>query len=148
MENIDQLLSQISLTKPMAFEPTLSTIEYLGILTKCIQQINEKFKDQINKPIICGEWDDHYTYEPFSIVSYNSDSYMSIEKVPQRIPITDTNYWIKVGDFNAKLDTKSRIVISENIPEPSDREKNTVYYKITNVQDNSIVHGIGVKIEE
>lgn len=148
-ENLDKLsclLSQVGLTNSMTFEPAMTALEYLGVLTKIIKEIDKRFDEIPNVPIICGEWADHYVYEPFSIVTYNSDSYMALKKVPQRVQIENTEYWLKVGDFNAKLMTKSTLVLTEQIPEK--REPNTFYLKITDKQSNSVIYGIGAKIEE
>lgn len=54
-------------------------------------------------PLYVGEWDNTLAYEPFSIVTYQGDSYTSIANVPVGAAITNTSYWIKTANFNQQL---------------------------------------------
>ena len=56
-----------------------------------------------------GNWSSSYSYEPLIIVKYGNDYYTSKQAVPTGIQITDTDYWVKTGDYNgaiANLDTR------------------------------------------
>ena len=54
-------------------------------------------------PLIFGEWVQNQSYEPLTVVLYQGDSYTSKCAVPSGVPITNTQYWVKTGDFNAQL---------------------------------------------
>lgn len=49
-------------------------------------------------------WDNSGAYEPLTIVLYNGDSYTSKRYVPAGIDITDTNYWVITGRYNAQVE--------------------------------------------
>lgn len=50
-------------------------------------------------------WDNSAPYEPLTVVTYLGDSYTSRQSVPAGIAITDTDYWVKTGDYNAQVAT-------------------------------------------
>lgn len=56
-----------------------------------------KFADPI-------EWDSENAYETLTVVLYQGDSYISKQAVPTGINISDEEYWVHAGDFNAQLE--------------------------------------------
>ena len=48
-------------------------------------------------------WDDTAPYEPLTIVTYNDESYTSRQFVPAGAAITNTDYWVKTGAYNAQI---------------------------------------------
>lgn len=50
------------------------------------------------------EWSDTREYEPLTIVTYQGNSYTSMQYVPTRIGIADTAYWALTGNFNAQVE--------------------------------------------
>lgn len=54
-------------------------------------------------PIIKGAWDSLQEYEPLSIVIHEGNSYTSKTHVPSGIEITNEQYWVKTGDYNAQI---------------------------------------------
>ena len=50
------------------------------------------------------EWSDTREYEPLTIVTYQGNSYTSMQYVPTNISITDTAYWALTGNFNAQME--------------------------------------------
>ena len=50
------------------------------------------------------EWSDTREYEPLTIVTYQGNSYTSMQYVPTSISIADTAYWALTGNFNAQLE--------------------------------------------
>lgn len=50
------------------------------------------------------EWDNSDAYEPLTIVIYQGNSYTSKQYVPKDIDITDTNYWVQTGNWNAQIE--------------------------------------------
>ena len=53
-------------------------------------------------PLLMGTWDNTQTYEQLCVVQYQGNSYTSKIPVPAGVEITNTNYWIKTGDYNAQ----------------------------------------------
>lgn len=51
------------------------------------------------------EWDSVRTYEPLTIVTYYGTSYTSKKAVPAGTEISDTDYWVVTGNYNAQLET-------------------------------------------
>lgn len=66
-------------------------MEYIGM------RYLTKFADPI-------EWDDTRQYEHLTVVQYQGATYVSKQRVPVGIPITDTNYWLYWADFNAQIE--------------------------------------------
>lgn len=50
------------------------------------------------------EWDNTRTYEPLTIVYYQGNSYTSRQAVPVGIPITNENFWVITGNYNAQIE--------------------------------------------
>ena len=51
-----------------------------------------------------GEWNGTLTYGAYTIVSdSNLNSYISIKAVPAGIQISNTEYWVKIGEYNAQI---------------------------------------------
>lgn len=55
-------------------------------------------------PKLMGEWDKKISYENLVIVTYKGNSFTSKQPVPQGIEISDTNYWINTGNYNAQIE--------------------------------------------
>ena len=58
------------------------------------------------------EWDNSAPYEPLTIVTYQGNSYTSRQEVPTGVLLTDTDYWVSTGNFNAQVDAYRQDVIS------------------------------------
>lgn len=50
------------------------------------------------------EWSNTREYEPLTIVTYQGNSYTSMQYVPTSISIADTAYWALTGNFNAQVE--------------------------------------------
>lgn len=57
-----------------------------------------------------GVWNNAYSYEPLEIVKHGNDFYTSKKPVPTGIDITNTEYWVKTGDYNGAI-----IAVNERI---------------------------------
>lgn len=57
-------------------------------------------------PLIVGDWDTtkQTAYEPLTVVTYQGNSYTSRTFVPTGIDITNTEYWVVTGNYNAQVD--------------------------------------------
>lgn len=58
------------------------------------------------------EWDNSAPYEPLTIVTYQGNSYTSRQEVPTGALLTDTDYWVSTGNFNAQVDAYRQDVIT------------------------------------
>ena len=50
------------------------------------------------------EWDNRAPYEPLTIVMHQGNSYTSRQYVPTGIDISNTDYWIETGNYNAQIE--------------------------------------------
>ena len=76
----------------------------------------DKFKNEMNLsgknvyvghryvPKIMGEWNNENIYEPLSIVQYQGASYTSRQYVPVGIEITNEDFWVVTGNYNAQVE--------------------------------------------
>ena len=48
-------------------------------------------------------WNNSEPYEPLTIVTYSNESYTSRQYVPAGVAITNTDYWVKTGAYNAQI---------------------------------------------
>lgn len=55
-------------------------------------------------PKLGGEWLQSVAYEPLVIVTYQGNSYTSKTFVPANTPITNTEYWVETGNYNAQVE--------------------------------------------
>lgn len=55
-------------------------------------------------PVIYGEWDNSRAFEPLTIVTYQGASYTSRTYVPVGAEITNTDYWVETGNYNAQVE--------------------------------------------
>ena len=83
----------------------------------------DKFKNEMNLsgknvyvghryvPKIVGEWDNSKTYEALSIVQYQGNSFTSRQNVPTGIDITNAEYWVSTGNYNAQVEQYRQDVV-------------------------------------
>ena len=60
-------------------------------------------------PKIMGEWDKALHYEALCVVTYKGNSFTSKVPVPSNIDITNENYWVNTGNYNAQIDNYRNI---------------------------------------
>lgn len=74
-----------------------------------------KFADPIT-------WDDTRSYEALTIVTQSGASYTSKQPVPAGIPISNTDYWVCTGNYNAQIDAYREEVaeVASNMTEIED----------------------------
>jgi hypothetical protein len=63
-----------------------------------------KFVGMRYVPVFAGEWDKTRAYEQLTVVQYNGNSYTSIKSVPVGKLISDTEYWLQSGNYNAQVE--------------------------------------------
>ena len=68
------------------------------------------------------DWDNSGAYEPLTIVLYNGDSYTSKRYVPAGVDISDTDYWVITGRYNAQVEQYRQEVLgfSDRIDQNAD----------------------------
>lgn len=65
------------------------------------------------------EWSDTREYEPLTIVTYQGNSYTSMQYVPTGIEITNTSFWALTGNYNAQM-TSIQQQVNKNVQEIGD----------------------------
>lgn len=66
--------------------------------------INRQYVGARYVPKIMGEWNKALQYEALSVVTYNGNSFTSKVPVPANTEITDVNYWVNTGNYNAQIE--------------------------------------------
>lgn len=66
--------------------------------------INRQYVGARYVPKIMGEWNKALQYEALSIVTHLGNSFTSKVPVPVNIDITNTDYWINTGNYNAQVE--------------------------------------------
>ena len=59
-----------------------------------------------------AEWNSTRTYEPLTIVLNEGNSYTSRQFVPVGVELTNTDYWLETGNYNAQMEAYRREVIN------------------------------------
>lgn len=60
-----------------------------------------------------AEWDSTRTYEPLTIVLNEGNSYTSRQFVPVGVALTNTDYWLETGNYNAQVEKYRQEIITE-----------------------------------
>lgn len=58
------------------------------------------------------EWSDQREYEPLTIVTYQGNSYTSMQGVPVGVDIDNTAYWAQTGNYNAQIEAYRQEVLA------------------------------------
>lgn len=66
--------------------------------------INRQYVGARYVPKMMGEWDKALRYEALSVVTHLGNSFTSKVPVPANIDITNTNYWVNTGNYNAQVE--------------------------------------------
>ena len=98
--------------------------EYIG--SRYVPIFGRKGEDTTN-------WDNLAPYEPLTVVTYQGNSYISRQYVPAGIEITNTNYWVSTGVYNAQVEAYRREV--EEYAETVSEYARLSTVNFTNVQD-------------
>lgn len=65
------------------------------------QYVGARYVPKFANPI---EWDAERIYEPLEMVTYLNNTYTSKKPVPQGIEITNKEYWVITGNYNAQVE--------------------------------------------
>ena len=66
--------------------------------------INRQYVGARYVPKVIGEWNKALQYEALSIVTYLGNSFTSKVPVPANIDISNKNYWVNTGNYNAQVE--------------------------------------------
>lgn len=66
--------------------------------------INRQYVGARYVPKIMGEWNKTLQYEALSVVTYMGNSFTSKVPVPANVDITNKDYWINTGNYNAQVE--------------------------------------------
>jgi hypothetical protein len=70
--------------------------------------INRQYVGARYVPKLMGEWNKALQYEPLSIVTHLGNSFTSKVPVPVNIDITNNDYWVNTGNYNAQVEEYRR----------------------------------------
>ena len=70
--------------------------------------INRQYVGARYVPKLMGEWNKALQYEPLSIVTHLGNSFTSKVPVPVNIDITNNDYWVNTGNYNAQVEAYRR----------------------------------------
>lgn len=65
---------------------------------------NNRYQGMRYVPLVCGEHDKTKSYENQSVVLHQGSSYTSKKNVPVGIEITNSEYWVLSGNYNAQVE--------------------------------------------
>ena len=71
--------------------------------------INRQYVGARYVPKIMGEWNKALQYEALSVVTYKGNSFTSKVPVPANIEITNGDYWVNTGNYNAQIENYRNI---------------------------------------
>ena len=66
--------------------------------------INRQYVGARYVPKVMGEWNKALQYEALSIVTYSGNSFTSKVPVPANIDISNKDYWVNTGNYNAQVE--------------------------------------------
>lgn len=62
-------------------------------------------------PLFDGEWDATKEYEPLTVVMHEGNSFTSRQAVTAGVELTDTDFWLETGNYNAQIEAYRREVL-------------------------------------
>lgn len=106
------------------------------------QYIGARYVPKFANPIA---WDKANSYEALTIVTYLNNSYTSKKPVPANTEITDTDYWVVTGNYNAQVEEYRKECT--NIKAEIENNKVVNYITFGGISDN-ISFDNGAKLVE
>lgn len=89
--------------------------------------INTQYVGARYVPKIMGEWNKALQYEALSVVTYMGNSFTSKVPVPANVDITNGDYWVNTGNYNAQVAEYKKIVEKE-IKDRKNADKNNILW--------------------
>ena len=94
--------------------------------------INKQYVGARYVPKIMGEWNKALQYEALSVVTYMGNSFTSKVPVPSNIEITNTDYWINTGNYNAQVENyrDETSIVANDLKSLSDLFEKSKFYPL------------------
>lgn len=88
-------------------------------------------------PKIMGEWNKQESYEGLSIVTNKGNSFTSKKRVPIGVELSNENYWVVTGNYNAQIENYRNDVklVKENMETQKEEVKKQIGKLILNIND-------------
>lgn len=88
--------------------------------------INRQYVGARYVPKIVGEWNKALQYEALSVVTYMGNSFTSKVPVPANVDITNNNYWVNTGKYNAQVEEyrKETVQVKTDLNNETTNRKN------------------------
>lgn len=77
--------------------------------------INRQYVGARYVPKVMGEWNKALQYDALSIVTFSGNSFTSKVPVPANIDISNKNYWVNTGNYNAQVEAYRQQTAQLNI---------------------------------
>lgn len=99
------------------------------------QYVGARYVPKFANPI---QWDSNNIYEPLEMVTYLNNTYTSKKPVPQGVDITNTEYWVLSGNYNAQVEQyrQETVKLSNDVNAMKDTVKvtaDTIGFTLNNV---------------
>lgn len=102
-------------------------------ITEWINYTEIKFADPI-------QWDILHAYDAYTIVISDNDTYLSKKPVTPGIDITNTNYWMKIGNFSGQMHDVNVKINKLNASNPYIGKKIVAYGDSTGTSATNFFH--------
>lgn len=89
--------------------------------------INRQYVGARYVPKIMGEWNKALQYEALSIVTYMGNSFTSKVPVPANVDITNGDYWVNTGNYNAQI-TEYKQKVEKEIEDRKNADKDNILW--------------------
>lgn len=104
------------------------------------QYIGARYVPKFADPV---EWVKEKSYEALTIVTYLNNSYTSKKSVPVNTEITDTNYWVITGNYNAQVEQYRQEVVAYRNESVKHYDTMADVIADTDLKDNDCVTTLG-----
>jgi hypothetical protein len=89
--------------------------------------INRQYVGARYVPKIVGEWNKALQYEALSVVTYMGNSFTSKVPVPANVDITNGDYWVNTGNYNAQV-TEYKVKVEKEIEDRKNADKDNILW--------------------
>lgn len=104
--------------------------------------VNRQYVGARYVPKIMGEWNKTLQYEALSVVTYMGNSFTSKVPVPANVDITNEDYWVNTGNYNAQVEEyrKETANVKEEV-----KQRITYFNTVNDMINNATIDNIIVK---
>lgn len=126
---------------PFTDEQIQTILNLLGQGNAVMQYTGARYVPLFADPI---QWDSANTYEPLTIVTDQGNSYTSRQYVPVGIELTNTDFWVNTGNYNAQIEQyRQEVAQISNRLDAAEDKFSTVYDTVAAMKaDQTIAAGM------